>query len=176
MNKDCINDIKDLLSHLWNDNNECRLFDELSPKFFGRFLRDDDRFKTPNFSSDIAYVTIELLTYHQNKDKIYPIGISYCYDADRDGEDWVSYTFTDEDVTYDYDWQKPHDNLNYSDIPDEVWESIKAYVYKEVKRKLNDEVKTAEDIYLHKAKENYVEALDKYNKLIEKYERNENKR
>ena len=170
MNKECINEVKDLLSYLYCDNHECKIYDDKSALFFDKLLKEDSRFKSPVFSGNKTYITIRLCTYLLNEDKKYPLAISYCYDCDRDGEDWESYRFADEDVNYNYNWLKPYIKFEYSEVPDDVWESIKNYIYNKVKVKLNEDVIRAKEYYLHKAKEDYEEALDKYNKLINKYE------
>ena len=137
--KDRIQNIKTLLGYCSNEKVE--IIEEKTGKFFSKFFSGDNRFTTPKYNP--TYITIRLATYILNKNNKYRLDISYCYSADRDGEDWVTYGFDDPEVIYDYDFLEPNDSLEYSEIPDYIWKIIQDEVYKEAMKKVDKDLKEA---------------------------------
>lgn len=137
--KDRIQNIKTLLGYCSNE--EVEIIEEKTGKFFSKFFSKDDRFTTPRY--DPTYITISLATYILNKNNKYRLDISYCYSADRDGEDWATYGFNDPEVIYDYDFLEPNDSLEYSEIPDYIWKIIQDEIYKEATKTVDENLKEA---------------------------------
>ena len=178
--KERINNIKELLSYC--DHEEISIRDDKSRKFLYKFFTEHNEFENPyhwyhdeNEHDKIAEVEIHLYTAYLNKDKIYPLRISYMTHHNFDDEDWVGYMFDDEDVTYEYEWMKPKNNLKYSDFPDWLWEKLQNKIYVEVKEILRKKMESARDYYLKDlARLNYEEKLMTYNDIVEKYEQSIN--
>lgn len=137
--KDRIQNIKCLLEYCSNE--EVHIVEEKTGKFFSKFFSNDDRFITPLY--DTTYITISLATYILNKRNKYRLDISYCYAADRDGEDWITYGFNDPEVIYDYDFLEPNDSLEYSEIPDYIWKIIQDEIYEEATKRVNNDLDEA---------------------------------
>ena len=178
--KERINNIKELLSYC--DHEEISIRDDKSRKFLYKFFTEHNEFENPyhwyhdeNEHDKIAEVEIHLYTAYLNKDKIYPLRISYMTHHNFDDEDWVGYMFDDEDVTYEYEWMKPKNNLKYSDFPDWLWEKLQNKIYVEVKKILRKKMESAKYYYLKDlARLNYEEKLMTYNDIVEKYEQSIN--
>ena len=137
--KDRIQNIKCLLEYCSNE--EVHIVEDKTGKFFSKFFSNDDRFITPPY--DTTYITIRLATHILNKRNKYRLDISYCYAADRDGEDWATYGFDDQEVIYDYDFLEPRVKLKYSEIPDYIWKIIQDEIYKEAASKVDDDLDKA---------------------------------
>lgn len=175
--KERINNIKELLSYC--DYEEISIRDDKSRKFLYKFFTEHNEFENPyhwyhdeNEYNKVAEASIHLFTAYLNEDKIYPLRISYMTHYQRDDEDWAHYMFDDEDVTYEYKWMKPKDNLRYSDFPDWFWETLQNNIYDKVNGILKKKMEDARDYYLKDlARLNYEEKLMTYNKIVEKYER-----
>ena len=110
--------------------------------------QDDGRFtKTPY---DHVYPRI-YLTEHLNKDfKTHgtTISIEYCYDSDRDGDYLDSYYFNDSDLknTYLYKEYKDspyHHFIEYSEVPDYIWEIIQNELFYLATENVNKDVESA---------------------------------
>ena len=101
--EDRIKNIKTLLSYCPHSTRDVMLYDETLANYFDKFFNNDNRFVHCNWPGQI-YAKIKLATHVLTCDEndkiidVYPIQISYCYDWDRDGEDWASYYFDEEIV------------------------------------------------------------------------------
>ena len=137
--KDRIQNIKNLLEYCSNE--KVHIIEEKTGKFFGKFFSNNDRSITPRY--DTTYITISLATYILNKRNKYRLDISYCYNVDRDGEDWATYGFDDPEVIYDYDFLETRIELKYSEIPDYIWKIIQDEVYKEATNKVDGDLEEA---------------------------------
>lgn len=137
--KDRIKNIKTLLGYCSNE--EVPIIEEKTGKFFSKFFNGNNRFTSSPY--DPTYVTIGLATHILNDKGQYGLMISYCYSADRDGEEWADYYFDDPNVDYEYDFLKPKDNLRYSDIPDWVWKIIQDEIYKKATEQVDKDLKGA---------------------------------
>jgi len=144
--KDRISNIKKLL--MFCPNHEVELIDKVSGEFFRKLTETDKRFKSTPY--DYVYVTIRLATHILNKENKFGLLMSYCYDNDRDGEEWEDYYFDDPEVTYEYDFLKPSDNLKYSDIPDYIWQIIQEKAH----RIASEEFKKEEDDIFRRYEDN----------------------
>ena len=139
--KDRIQNIKTLLSYCPKDSDEVMINDEICQKFFGRFFSSQpDRFKKPEF--DECRVQIELIDILDKdvRTKHYTVGLGYCYDWDREGEDWTFYYFNDPEC-YFREWQQPE--LEYFEIPNDIWEKIQNILYDKATENVNKELESA---------------------------------
>ena len=142
--KDRIQNIKTLLSYCPKASDEVMINDETCTKFFGKFFSSQpDRFKKPEF--DECRVQIELIDILDKdvRTKHYTVGLQYCYNWDREGEDWTLYYFNDPECYY-REWQHPE--LEYSEIPDDIWERIQNILYNKATETINKEISSAESL------------------------------
>ena len=140
--EDRIQNIKKLLSYCPVSTDEVMINDEVCQKFFGNFFSSQpDRFKKPEF--DKCRVQIELVSILDKdvRTKHYTVSFRYCYHYDRsDGEDWTLYYFNDNEC-YFREWQHPE--LEYSEIPDKIWERIQNTLYNKATEHINEELESA---------------------------------
>ena len=135
--EDRIQNIKTLLKYCPDSTKDVMLYDETLGDYFDNFFNNDSRFRHCVCPGRI-YVQIELakhvLTRDENYNVIdeYPIMISYCYDWDRDGEDWASYYFDEEIVRNNWmfkDDMYSKDLIKFEEFPDDIWERIQNILY-----------------------------------------------
>lgn len=150
--KDRIQNIKILLKYCPHSNVDVRLHNKNNAKFFAKFFNDENRFKKQRYVHDELYIQIELATHvltWDNNNKVideYPIMISYCYDFDRDGEDWVSYYFDEPLVRNNWMFKDDmyyKDFIKFEEWPDEVWERIQNELYDIATKNVNKELESA---------------------------------
>ena len=134
-----IHRIKALLDYCPNE--EVHVVDEKVGKCFADYINSHNDLQHCRY--DTAYPTISLYNTFPTKDNVYALDFKYVYDADRDGEYYERYTFNDPEAIYEYDWLEPHHNLHYSDIPDDVWEIIEQWAFKEACKTINKGVEKA---------------------------------
>lgn len=142
-----IQNIKTLLKYCPHSTRDIDIVEEKVGLFFANFFNNDNRFtKTPY---DHVYPRI-YLTEHLNKDfKTYgtTISIEYCYDCDRDGEYLESYCFNDPDLKNiyfkEYKDSPYHHFIEYSEIPDYIWEIIQNELYNIATENVNKELESA---------------------------------
>lgn len=142
-----IQNIKTLLKYCPHSTADVKIIKEKVGLFFALFFNKDGRFtKTPY---DHVYPRI-YLTEHLNKDfKTHgtTIGIEYCYDSDRDGDYLESYYFNDPDLkdTFLYEnINSPYYHfIEYSEVPDYIWEIIQNELYNKATENVNKELKSA---------------------------------
>ena len=94
----------------------------------------------------------------------YPIRISYCYDWDRDGEDWVSYYFDDSLVRNNWmfkDDMYSKDLIKFEEFPDNIWEKIQNILYNKATETISKELELAKSsvVYWEKRKEEFDNKL-----------------
>jgi len=149
--KDRIQNIKTLLKYCPNSTNDVFIVEEKVGLFFANFFNNDGRFTKSHY--DHLYPRI-YLTEHLNKDfKTHgtTISIEYCYDSDRDGDYLESYYFNDPDLknTYLYKEYKDspyHHFIEYSEVPDYVWEIIQNKLYEKATKNVNKELESAKSL------------------------------
>jgi len=143
-----IQNIKTLLKYCPHSTRDVYIIEEKVGLFFANFFNNDNRFtKTPY---DHVYPRI-YLTEHLNKDlKTHgtTINIEYCYDNDRDGEYLESYCFNDPDLKDTYLYKEyinsPYNHfIEYSEVPDYVWEIIQNKLYDKATENINKELESA---------------------------------
>ena len=146
--EDRIQNIKTLLKYCPHSTRDVDIVEERVGLFFANFFNNDGRFtKTPY---DHVYPRI-YLTEHLNKDfKTHgtTISIEYCYDSDRDGDYLDSYYFNDSDLknTYLYKEYKDspyHHFIEYSEVPDYIWEIIQNELFYLATENVNKDVESA---------------------------------
>ena len=143
--KDRIQNIKTLLSYCPKASDEVMLTsDEVLCKFFWDFFSSKpERFKTPTFEGSTS-VQIKLLgildeNYVGHHDTIL---LRYCYSCDREGENWTFYYFNDPEC-YFRPFNRP--NIEYSEIPDNIWERIQNILYNKAAEEIIKELESAKD-------------------------------
>ena len=146
--EDRIQNIKTLLKYCPHSTTDVKIIKEKVGLFFALFFNKDGRFiKTPY---DHVYPSI-YLTEHLNLDfKTHgtTIGIEYCYDSDRDGNYLESYYFNDPDLKDTFLYKENIDNpyfhfIEYSEVPDYIWEIIQDVLFEKATEKVNKDVESA---------------------------------
>jgi hypothetical protein len=155
-----IQNIKKLLSYCPESTEDVMLSDDILCKFFWNFFSSKpERFKTPAFEGSTR-VQITLLgmldaNYISHHDTIL---LRYCYEYDREGEDWTFYYFNDSECYF-----RPfdHPNLEYYEIPDNIWERIQNILYDKAVEEINKGLESAKSsvIYWEKRKEEFDNKL-----------------
>lgn len=158
--EDRIQNIKKLLDYCPKSTEDVMLSDDILCKFFwGFFSNKPERFKTPAFEGSTR-VQIELLSMLDADYKGYhhTILLKYCYDYDRDGEKWTFYYFNDPEC---YFRSFDHPNLEYSEIPDNIWERIQDVLYEKAAEEINESLEMAKSSvkYWEKRKEEFDNKL-----------------
>jgi hypothetical protein len=164
--KDRIKNIKTLLKYCSHSTADVKIIEEKVGLFFANFFNNDDRFtKTPY---DHVYPRI-YLTEHLNLDfetHGTTIGIEYCYDSDRDGNYFESYYFNDPDLKDTYLYKEHKNNpyyhfIEYSEVPDYVWEIIQNKLYEKATENVNKELESAKSLvkYWKEKKEEFDNKL-----------------
>ena len=141
--EDRIKNVKTLLRYCPVASDEVMLYDKVCQKFFSKFFSSQpERFKKPEFDTCTVQIELTDILDKDVRTKHYTISLSYCYNYDRsDGEDWTLYYFNDPEC-YFRDWQHPE--LEYSEIPDNIWERIQNILYERAKRYMNEKLDEAE--------------------------------
>lgn len=148
--EDRIQNIKTLLKYCPHSTADVKLYNKKNAKFFAKFFKDD-RFQKTSYEHDELYIKIELATHVLTRDKNneiidkYPITISYCYDFDRDGEDWVSYYFDEPLVRNNWMFKSDmyyKDFIKFEEWPDKVWERIQNELYDIATKNVNKELES----------------------------------
>ncbi|MBP3732493.1 MAG: hypothetical protein J6I84_04530 [Bacilli bacterium] len=107
------------------------IIDEKVGLFFANLVNNNPRYQSTPYEH--VYPRIRLM------DK--SITLSYCYEADRDGEDWINYVF--EDPTVNENLWEPSERIRYSEIPDDIWEIIQSKLYENATKTIDKELKEA---------------------------------
>ena len=168
--EDRIQNIKTLLKYCPDSTKDVMLYDETLGDYFDNFFNNDSRFRHCVCPGRI-YVQIELakhvLTRDENCNVIdeYPIMISYCYDWDRDGEDWASYYFDEEIVRNNWmfkDDMYSKDLIKFEEFPDDIWERIQNILYNKATEEINKELESAKSsvVYWEKQKDEFDNKLN----------------
>ena len=158
--EDRIHNIKKLLNYCPNSTEDVMLSDDILCKFFWSFFSSKpERFKTPAFEGSTR-VQINLLgmldaNYISRHDTVL---LRYCYEYDREGEDWTFYYFNDPEC---YFRSFNHPSLEYSEIPDSIWERIQNILYDKAVKEINKELESAKSsiIYWEKRKNEFDNKL-----------------
>ena len=149
--KNRIQNIKTLLSYCPYSTRDVMLYDETLADYFDKFFNNDSRFKHCKCPGKI-YAKIELARHVLTRDEnnnvidVYPIMISYCYDWDRDGEDWTSYYFDEEILKNNWMFKGDmysKDLIKFEEFPDNIWERIQNILYNKATENINKELKSA---------------------------------
>lgn len=145
--KDRIQNIKTLLKYCPHSTRDVDIIEERVGLFFANFFNNNNRFTKTRY--DHVYPRI-YLTEHLNKDfKTHgtTISIEYCYDSDRDGDYLESYCFNDPDLKdiyfKEYKDSPYHHFIEYSEVPDYVWEIIQNKLYEKATENVNKELESA---------------------------------
>lgn len=158
--EDRIQNIKKLLDYCPKSTEDVMLSDDILCKFFWNFFSNNpERFKTPAIEGSTR-VQIELLSMLDTdyKGYHYTILLKYCYDYDRDGEEWTFYYFNDPECCFrSFD----HPNLEYSEIPDAIWGRIQDILYEKAAEEINESLEMAKSSvkYWEKRKEEFDNRL-----------------
>lgn len=165
-----IQNIKTLLSYCPHSTRDVMLYDETLADYFDNLFNNDSRFIHCKCPGKI-YAQIKLATHVLTRDKNdniideYPIQISYCYDWDRDGEDWTSYYFDEEIVRNNWmfkDDMYSKDLIKFEEFPDDIWERIQNILYDKATETIYKELKSAK-----KSVEYWEEKLFEFDNKLE---------
>lgn len=158
--EDRIANIKKILPYCSHWDRDVVIYDETVGEFFGNFFNnpEDDRFYHCSYKDKI-YPKIQLATHILTRDENdnvideYPIDISYCYNFDRDGEEWVTYYF-DEPLTRNH-WlfETEKDFIRYEEIPDNIWQIIQDKLYENAAKTKKKELDEAERLLTNRKEE-----------------------
>lgn len=138
-----IHNIKTLLHYCHQSSNDLMIRDEVCEKFFAKFFKKDSRFRDPVWE-DHTTVRISLSTHYSLKTKEFKevIHLGYCYEYDREGQDWESCWFDDPEVVRNGDWDIPKTLIQYSEIPDHIWKRIQDSLYEDARIAQNEAVES----------------------------------
>lgn len=159
-----IKNIKKLLSYCPHSTADVKIIEEKVGLFFGNFFNTDERFQHCRCEGKI-YPKISLHEEDTFKGcEGSTVCIDYCYDWDRDGEDWIGYYFNDLTMSkyYErYDFMKPRILIEYNEIPDYIWEIIQNKLYDKATEEINKELESAKSsvIYWEKRKDEFDNKL-----------------
>lgn len=163
---DRIKNIKTLLKYCPHSTADVKIIEEKVGLFFGDFFNKDERFQHCRCKGNI-YPKISL--HEENTFKNFEgstVRIDYCYDWDRDGEDWIGYYFNDLTMSkyYEkYDFMKPRILIEYNEVPDYIWEIIQKILYDKAIVNINNELESAK-----KSVKYWEEKLFEFNKKLNK--------
>ena len=161
--KDRIENIKTLLQYCPFSTRDTMIVEEEVGLFFAKFFNSKDKFTKSSY--DHIYPKISLHEEVLDEFKgCSTIRIDYCYDCDRDGEYWDGYYFNDPSMAryYEkYNLMKPWLIIEYSEIPDNIWEIIEKEIYKKASETVKEDLKDAEQ-HLKYAKNK----VEEFNSLI----------
>lgn len=145
--KDRIENIKTLLKYCPH----LTIIEEKVGLFFGNFFNTDERFQHCRCEGKI-YPKISLHeedTFEGCEGST--VRIDYCYDWDRDGEDWTGYYFNDLSMSkyYErYDFMKPKTLIDYNEVPSYIWEIIQNILYDKAMESVNKDVENTYQTYI----------------------------
>lgn len=99
--------------------------------FFAQLINNDDRFMHTSYTAVYPKFRLETFLNTDYNTYSYSIGFEYVYDNDRDGEYTEEYSFRDPDLE---DTALPEIVLSgavleYSEVPDDIWEIIQNELY-----------------------------------------------
>jgi hypothetical protein len=140
--KDRISNIKTLLKYCPKSTADVEILDSEVALFFANLFNTDERFKHTPY--DRVYPKIYLSEQLNRDYKTHgtTICIEYVYDSDRDGDYTVDYYFDDEDIidTHFYEDLKKCGMIEYSEVPDSIWEIIQGILYTKAVSHINKEL------------------------------------
>ena len=167
--EDRIQNIKTLLSYCPYSTKDVMLYDETLAEYFDNFFNNDSRFihcKCPGKIYAKIKLAKHVLTRDENNNVIdeYPIMISYCYDWDRDGDDWQSYYFDEEIVRNNLMFKNDmysKDFIKFEEFPDDIWKRIQNILYDKATEEINKELESAKSsvVYWEKRKDEFDNKL-----------------
>ena len=136
-----IYNIKTLLSFCPKSTADVEIVEEKVGLFFANLFNKDERFQHTPY--DHVYPRI-YLSEQLNKDyetHSTTIGIEYVYESDRDG--WYTETvyFNDKDLEDAY--FSNIGKIEYSEVPDDIWEIIQGILFEEAEKHINSEIESA---------------------------------
>lgn len=149
--------LKDFCPHSTRD---VTIVEENVGLFFANLFNNDERFQHTPY--DKVYPRIYLYEALNTDYKTHStsIGIEYTYDNDRDGEYTQSYVFNDEDLKDACSYCLHGSSLEYSDIPDNIWEIIQNILLKDANKHINKELESAKKSVVY-----WENKINNYNQL-----------
>ena len=140
--KDRIKNIKTILPYCSRWSNEVKIIDEKVGRFFANLFNSDDRFQHTNYDRVFPRVFLSESLNKDYKTHSTTIGIEYIYESDRDGYYTEQCYFNDEDLE-DTVFGKAGVNIEYSEVPDDIWAIIQDELYKNAVKTIQDDLKSA---------------------------------
>ena len=136
-----IQNIKRLLEFCPFSTDEVKIVEEKVGLFFANLFNNDGRFEHTPY--DHVYPRIYLSEDLNTDYKTYSttIAIEYVYDADRDGWSTETVYFNDKDLEDAY--FSGIGKIEYSEVPDDIWEIIQNELYKKATEHIREELDSA---------------------------------
>ena len=143
--EDRIHNIKVLLKHCPHSTADTVIVEEKVGLFFANLFNNNERFKSTPYDHVYPRIYLSETLNIDNETYSSTIAIEYVYDSDRDGNYCASYDFNDPDLedAYFYREFKDRDLIEYSEVPDNIWEIIQIILYKKATENINYELISA---------------------------------
>ena len=146
--EDRIQNIKTLLKYCPRSTGDVKIVEEKVGLFFADLFNNDGRFTKTHYDHVYPRISLSDQINLDFKSYSHTIDIEYCYDSDRDGNYLESYYFNDPDLEDTYLYRDNKDNpyfhfIEYSEVPDDIWEIIQNVLYEEATKYVNQELESA---------------------------------
>ena len=143
--EDRIHNIKTLLKFCPHSTADTKIVEEKVGLFFANLFNDDERFTHTLYDCVYPRIYLSELLNTDYETHSTTISIEYVYDSDRDGDYCESYNFNDQDLedTYFYKDLKYRTLIEYSEVPDDIWEIIQTILYEKATENINKELISA---------------------------------
>lgn len=140
--KDRIANIKAILPYCSQWSNEVKIINEDVGTFFANLFNSDDRFQHTNYNRVFPRIFLSESLNKDYKTHSTTIGIEYVYESDRDGYYTEQCYFNDEDLE-DTVFGKAGANIEYSEVPDNIWAIIQDKLYENAVKTIQDDLTAA---------------------------------
>ena len=136
-----IQNIKRLLEFCPFSTDEVKIVEEKVGLFFANLFNNDERFEHTPY--DHVYPRIYLSENLNADHRTYSttIAIEYVYDSNRDGWSMETVYFNDKDL--EDAWFSGIGKIEYSEVPDEIWEIIQNELYKKATKYIREKLDSA---------------------------------
>lgn len=141
--KDRIENIKTLLEYCPHSSKDVEIIDENVGLFFANLLNNNERFKHTTYDHVYPQISLSKQLNKDFKTYSYTIALEYVYDSDRDGDYTNILWFNDDDLEDSCFYGKP--DIEYSDVPDDIWEIIQNILYNKATSNINKELISAKN-------------------------------
>lgn len=141
--EDRIENIKTLLKFSPQSSEDVWIVEDKVGLFFANLFNNDERFQHTHYDKVYPRIFLSEELNTDYKTHSTTIGIEYTYDADRDGEYREMVFFNDKDLEDAY--FSNIGTIEYSEVPDYIWEIIQNTLNKEATKHINNVLKSAKE-------------------------------